>query len=248
MIDLTGKVIVITGGAKGIGAASVRALCESGAQVSFSYNTSRSLASQLCDELRGQGHRVMAQCVNVRSLQDIVRFYDRTVQEYGRVDVLVNNAGLRFESSLTDTTLSDWDSVFHVNARGAFLTAKVFAPSMAVSRGGKIINVASLLGQEGAARHSAYAASKAAMIAMTKSLAKEYGSSGIAINAICPGFVMTSEYDSMKAAWARRRSLLEVDHCLRDYTNFLCFLSSDLIRGVSGRVFNADSRIGDSVE
>lgn len=178
---------LVTGASRGIGAAIARALAEKGFAVAVHYNRSEAeahaLAAELPDAIAVQADMADAQAVE-RMVQEVAR-------HYGRIDVLVNNAGIALWKLTMDTTVEEWDRIFAVNVRGAFVAAKTALPYMVEQQSGSIINVSSMWGQVGASCEAAYSAGKAALIGFTKALAKEMGAAGIRVNCICPGVIAT---------------------------------------------------------
>lgn len=171
--------------------------------------------------------------------------YHYVIEKYKRVDILINNAGVNSDSYANFMSIDKWDDVIKTNLTGVFLCTRYFTKNMIKNKYGKVINIASLKGQLGSEGQSNYAASKAGVIGYSRSLAKELGKLGVSINVICPGYIKTDLNcnDTRKNIIANQMSVMSVDHSLEDYKNFTLFLASDYISGVSGQVFNIDSRI-----
>ncbi len=187
MIGVTGKVAVITGAASGIGRATAELFVASGARVviaDLDDGRGAELARRLGDAARFQRTDVSAPA-------DAERLMHRAAEEFGRVDVVVNNAGVQVAGAVTELSESDWDRTFAVNVRGCFLTTRAAVPRLREAGGGAIVNVASIAGIKGGAGMSAYAASKGAVIALTTSLAAELAADGIRVNCVCPGWIDT---------------------------------------------------------
>lgn len=181
------KTVFITGGSRGIGAAIARLFHLNGYNVAINYNNSEKEAQRLKEELPG----AIILKGDVSNEQDVSNMLQKAIEHFGKIDVLVNNAGVSLCSLVTDTSLTDWETVFSVNVTGTFLASKYAAKEMIKNHQGKIINISSIWGVSGASCESCYSASKGAIIAFTKALAKELGPSGITVNCVAPGFIDT---------------------------------------------------------
>ncbi len=189
--SLEGKVCLITGGGRGIGAAVARAVAAQGASVAINFLHSQKEAGSLVEELQQQGHKALALQADISREEEVSRLFDEIRSAWGEVELLVNNAGVALRTLVQETTTSEWDRVMNVNLKGAFLCCREALPYMIRKRYGRIVNIASIQGISGASYESVYAASKGGLIAFTKSLASEVGPSGITVNAIAPGPVAT---------------------------------------------------------
>lgn len=170
---------------------------------------------------------------------------DRVGKELGAIDILINNAGIFSGRVLPLTSYEEWQKVLAVNLTGIFNTCKSTSRKMMQRKRGKIINIASLKGVTGGEGETAYAASKAGVIALTKGLARELAPFGIAVHAVCPGFISSalSEFDVQLKAQEAKQSLMDIEHNLDDAVNFISFLCGDSLKSVTGQVFHIDSRI-----
>ena len=194
--DLSGRKAVVTGGAQGIGRAIVERFLESGADVAI-WDRDQALAQKTADALKGKG-RVAAIAVDVTLYADVERARDATIKALGAIDILVNNAGISGPNVPTwDYPLEAWRSVMSVNLDGPFHCCRAVAPAMIAQKYGRIVNIASIAGKEGNPNAPAYSASKAAVIALTKSLGKELAGYDIAVNAITPAAARTAIFDQM---------------------------------------------------
>jgi NAD(P)-dependent dehydrogenase (short-subunit alcohol dehydrogenase family) len=245
--DLEGRVAIVTGASSGLGEQFARALAGSGAAVVLAARRGealRSLAAELAEE-----HGVPALPVetDVAREADIVRLVARTVEELGTVDVLVNNAGMYIVKPLIEQTLDDWRTVMDVNLTSAFLGCREVAKVMIPKRSGSIVNIASTFGFGGTVfPEVSYYASKGGMIALTKALAVELGTSGIRVNAIAPGFFPTAMSIGAMTDEQIRTSVIEPRTALPELAEnewirgALCFLVSDDARYVTGHTLAVD--------
>ena len=191
MKQLTGKTALVTGGSRGIGRAIVLALAETGADVAFTYVTSRDKAEENCCEARNKGVRCKAYQSNVASAEETERAIKDVIAEFGPIQILVNNAGITRDKSFMRMTKEMWDEVIHVNLDCLYNATHAALPSMVEAGWGRIINVSSIIGQTGNFGQANYAASKASAIAVTQTLARELARKNITVNAVAPGFIET---------------------------------------------------------
>lgn len=188
---LQGKICLVTGASRGIGKAIAAAAAAHGAKVAINYCYSGKLAQQFALELRNQGCQAEIFQTDISSGQQVDRMFTKIEELWGPVDLLVNNAGISYKALITDCSEAEWHKVMDINLKGPFLCSKRALPNMLSARYGRIVNISSIWGVNGASCESVYAASKGGLIAFTKSLAREMGSSGILVNAVAPGPVET---------------------------------------------------------
>lgn len=245
LIDIAGIVVVITGASRGIGAELVRVFAKEGAHVVVNYNSSEKLAYSLLDEISSYNTNCIAVKADVTKQEEVSRLYGTVISKYGKVDILINNAGICDDNLIQLMPEEQWRHVIDINLTGAYLCSRIFSKIMINQKKGKIINISSLKGQEGCVGQTNYAASKAGLIGFTKSLAKELGRYSIPVNAVCPGFIVTdlNRHNKQKQDVAKSKSLLTIDHSMEDLTNFLVYMSSERFKGISGQVYNLDSRL-----
>lgn len=185
------KTIIVTGGSRGIGAAIVKMLAKEGHNVVMNYNKSEERAKNIQNELNSQGCHIEIFKADVSTREDIKKLVEFTVEKYGTIDVLVNNAGIDNEKLFQDITDEDWNKVISTNLYSVFCASQEVVPIMINKKEGCIINISSIYGTNGGSFAVAYSASKAGVDGITKSLAKELGPSGIRVNSIAPGFMNT---------------------------------------------------------
>ena len=194
---LKDKIALITGGSRGIGAAIVRKFAANGATIAFTYHSSSAAADAIVNELTASGATVKAYQSDAGSYEQAEQLIKSVTEDFGRIDVLINNAGITRDNLMLRMNESQWDEVIHTNLKSVFnLTKHVLRP-MLKNRSGSIINMSSVVGDFGNAGQANYAASKAGIFGFTKSIAKEVGSRSIRCNAIAPGFIATEMTDSL---------------------------------------------------
>lgn len=242
---INNKVVVITGASKGLGKALALNIAKFGGRVVINYYHDKLAAESIEQEIEELGGECFLYRADISNENQVQQMYKNVISKYGKVDVLINNAGINNDDYIHWLSTERWNSVIKTNLEGTFLCSKYFSKNMIHNRNGKIINIASLKGQLGAEGQSNYSASKAAIIALTKSMAKEMGEVNISVNAVCPGYIKTdiNRTNRKKYDIAKKMSVLQNEFGLSDFVNFVTFMSSDLIKGVSGQVFNIDSRI-----
>ena len=238
---LQDKIALVTGGSRGIGAAIVRTFAEQGATVAFTYVSSAEKANAIVDELAEKGQTAKAFQSDASSFQQAEELVKSVLEAFGRIDVLVNNAGITRDTLMLRMSEEQWDQVINTNLKSIFnLTKHVIRPMMR-NRGGSIINMSSIVGVTGNAGQANYAASKAGIFGFTKSIAKEMGSRNIRCNAIAPGFIetdMTDELDEKtKEAYLSSIPLKRLGKG-DEIANACVFLGSDLSTYVSGQTLS----------
>ena len=238
---LEGKVALITGAARGIGKAIALKFAEEGADVAFTDLVINEAAEQTVAELEAFGHKVKAYASNAASFDETHAVVDEILKEFGRIDILVNNAGITKDGLMLRMSEQQWDAVLTVNLKSAFNFIHALTPVMAKQRGGSIISMSSVVGVSGNAGQCNYSASKAGMIGLTKSIAKEMGPRGIRANCIAPGFIisdMTAALpDDVREQWVKTIPLRR-GGTPEDVAKVALFLASDLSAYVSGQVIH----------
>lgn len=238
---LEGKVAVVTGAARGIGKAIALKFASEGADVAFTDLVIDDNAKATEAEIAAFGVRAKGYASNAANYDDTHNVVDEIMKDFGRIDILVNNAGITRDGLMMRMDEKQWDAVINVNLKSAFNFIHAVTPIMMRQRGGSIINMASVVGVSGNAGQSNYSASKAGMIGLAKSIAKELGSRGIRANAIAPGFIITDMTaqlsEDVRDAWAKLIPLRR-GGTPEDVANVATFLASDLSSYVTGQVIH----------
>jgi 3-oxoacyl-[acyl-carrier protein] reductase len=197
---LTGRTALVTGASRGIGKAITLMLAEEGADIAFTYKSASSAADEVVEAIRAKGVRAVAHQADAKDPASTEQVVNDVVRELGRIDILVNNAGITRDRLLVRMSEEDWDEVIDTNLKSAFIYCKAVVRHMVSQRRGKIINVASIAGVLGNPGQTNYAAAKSGMIGLTKTVAKEYASRNIQVNAVAPGFVATEMVEKLDAS------------------------------------------------
>lgn len=240
---LTGKTALVTGAARGIGKAIALKFAEEGANIAFTDLVIDENGEATKAEIEAKGVKCMAYASNAADFAQTAEVVGQVHKDFGSIDILVNNAGITKDGLMMRMTEAQWDAVINVNLKSAFNFIHACTPIMMRQRSGSIINMASVVGVHGNAGQSNYAASKAGMIALAKSVAQEMGSRGIRANAIAPGFIETAMTaalpDEVRADWAKKIPLRRGGQP-EDIANVATFLASDLASYVTGQVLQVD--------
>jgi 3-oxoacyl-[acyl-carrier protein] reductase len=241
MEDTLSKVAIITGAARGIGKAISKRLSQEGIAVALCDLLDE--VSATAEELKSEGANVLPLQADVTDLEAVELIVKTTLDKLGSVDILVNNAGIVRDALLVRMKESDWDAVIAVNLKGAFNCIKAVARPMMKQRAGRIINISSVMGLTGNVGQANYSASKAGIIGLTKSAAKELGRRGINVNAIAPGFIMSKMTESLpedQKKMALNSIPLGFLGSPEDVANAVAFLVSDSARYITGQVIQVD--------
>jgi meso-butanediol dehydrogenase / (S,S)-butanediol dehydrogenase / diacetyl reductase len=189
-MELKGQIAIVTGGGRGIGRAIALALAREGADIVIA-ELDQAGAKRTAEEVGALGRRSLATTTDVTSRADLRAMVDRAKAEFGRIDILINNAGIYRAASTLDVTEDHWDAIMNINAKAVFFATQAVLPTMMAQKSGAIVNLASMAGKIGSKTNLPYNASKAAVVSMTKSLALAHAGDGIRVNCVCPGFVET---------------------------------------------------------
>ena len=241
LIMLKGKIALITGAAQGIGKGIALEYAKKGATVAFTVRKHDERSESLVNEIAAMGGTAKAYAADAASFTSASEVVTEVMKDFGRIDILVNNAGITKDGLLMRMTEEQWDMVINTNLKSAFNYIHALTPIMMKQRSGSIINMTSIVGISGNAGQANYSASKAGMIGLTKSVAKELGSRGVRVNAIAPGFIATEMTgvlnEDTKKQWILNIPLRR-EGKVEDVAGVAVFLASDLASYVSGQVIN----------
>ena len=238
---LEGKVALVTGAGRGIGKAIALRFAQEGANVAFTDLAVNEAVEETVKEIEAMGVKAKAYASNAANFDETHEVVKQIVEDFGRIDVLVNNAGITKDGLMMRMSEAQWDAVINVNLKSAFNFIHAVTPVMAKQRGGSIINMSSVVGVSGNAGQCNYSASKAGMIGLAKSIAKEMGPRGIRANCIAPGFIVTDMTNQLsqevKDQWAQQIPMRR-GGTPEDVANVALFLASDLSSYVSGQTIH----------
>jgi 3-oxoacyl-[acyl-carrier protein] reductase len=238
---MTGQVAIVTGASRGIGRATAIALAAAGAKVVVNYARSPEAAERAVQEIKNQGGEAIAVQADVSQTEDVDRLIKTTQDTYGRIDVLVNNAGITRDTLLLRMKLEDWQAVMDLNLTGVFLCTRAVSKIMLKQKSGRIINIASVAGLMGNPGQANYSAAKAGVIGFTKTVAKELASRGITVNAVAPGFIETDMTHGLGAEEILKFIPLNRFGKPEEVAGLISFLAGDPAAAyITGQTFNVD--------
>jgi len=252
-LGLSGKVAIVTGGARGIGGSIVEGFAREGASVVIG-DILFDAAQELAAKLAQGGSRAIAVKTDVSRKSDADNLAAVTMKEFGKIDILVNAAGIVRDTRLVDIEEAEWEQIIGVNAKGVYLVTKAVAPHMIAARYGKIVNISSRSGKDAQAGLSHYGASKFAVIGFTQAIAKELAEYDINVNAVCPGILRTDMWEKIldirsarygiprEEIWARMMDSIPLKRpqLPEDIANVVLFLSSDVSRNITGEAISVN--------
>jgi 3-oxoacyl-[acyl-carrier protein] reductase len=241
MIALSEQVAIVTGASRGIGRATALALAATGVKVVVNYAQSSAAADSVVQEIQQDGGTAIAVKADVSKSEEVENLIQQTQEQWGRVDILVNNAGITRDNLLLRMKLEDWQAVIDLNLTGVFLTTKVVSKLMLKQKSGRIINITSVAGLMGNPGQANYSAAKAGVIGFTKTVAKEFASRGVTVNAVAPGFIATDMTHDLKADEILKFIPLARYGQPEEVAGMIRFLAIDPAAAyITGQVFNVD--------
>lgn len=242
--ELEGRVALVTGASRGIGAIIAARLARAGASVGVNYRSSQDRAAEVVDSITNQGGEAMLVPADVSEEKSAEAAVKQVVDRWGRIDILVNNAGITRDRLLLRMTADDWDQVLNVDLRGAFLCTKYVMPHLIRQRQGRIVNISSVVGIGGNPGQANYAAAKAGLIGFTKSVAREVASRNVTVNALAPGFIDSGGMVDQLSDEARQKILsrIPMGHfgSGKDVAEAVLFLCSSGAGYITGQVLTID--------
>lgn len=244
-MKLKGKVALVTGAAQGIGKAIALLLARNGADIVVS-DINLEKAEETAREIQGTGQKAMTIKVDVVNSEEVERMVQAIMERFGHVDILVNNAGIARDKLILRMTEGDWDMVINVNLKGTFNCTKAVVKHMSKQRSGKIVSIASVVGEMGNAGQGNYSASKAGIIGFTKTIAREFAQRGINVNAIAPGYIETPMTDVLPEKTKEElKRLIPMERLGRpdDVAEAVLFLVSEASSYITGQVLNVNGGI-----
>ncbi len=245
-MDFSGRVALVTGGARGIGRATVLSLAKAGADVVVNYLENREAATEVVTRAQSLGRKAIAVQANVGVPAQVEALFDALDREFGRLDILINNAGVGTIKPLEEVTPDFWDEILRVDLTGPFLCTKAAAPRMKQRRYGRIVNVSSIGGAHGMAMDAPYSAAKSGIFGLTKSTARYLGAFNITVNTVCPGPTDTELSRKLPAEMREavaKSSALGRMGTPEDVADAILFFASDYSRHVTGQMILVDGGI-----
>ena len=245
-MDLSNRVAIVTGSGRGIGSAIALRLAEAGATIVINDIGDMTPAESVAEEISKMGGDSLVVSANISNSGEVNRLVETTIETYGKVDILVNNAGITRDQLIMRMSDDDWDAVLGVNLKSVFLCTRAVLRPMMKQRWGRIVSMASIVGLIGNAGQANYASSKAGIIGLTRTIAKEVGSRGITANAVAPGFIdtlMTQQLTDERKKALADQILLGYLGTPRDVAEAVAFLASEEARYITGQVLTVDGGI-----
>lgn len=243
LINLENKTAIVTGGSMGIGAEIAVKLAQCGANVAVNYRKHKEEAEAVAEKVRDCGGRTLVFQADISSFSDAGKMVEKVLAEFGRIDILVNNAGINWDGVIWKMTEEQWDTVVNINLKGYFNFIRAVASLFREQKSGKLVNITSINGLRGKFGQANYASTKAGIIGLTKTVARELGKYSVNVNAVAPGLIetdMMKNADEVVRQKAMEEIILKRFGQTDDVANLVAFLCSDLARHITGEVIKVD--------
>ena len=238
---LTDKVAIVTGASRGIGKATALALAAQGAKLVINYASNSEAADAVVAEITSAGGEAIAISADISQADAVDKMVKQTKEKFGKIDILVNNAGITRDTLILRMKPEDWQAVINLNLTGVFLCCKAVSKLMLKQKSGRIINISSVAGVMGNPGQANYSAAKAGVIGLTKTLAKEFASRGVTVNAVAPGFIETDMTEGLQAEEILKAIPLSRYGKPEEIADMICFLAGSTASNyITGQVFNVD--------
>ena len=242
-MEFEGKVALITGGSMGIGTAISLELAKNGANVALTYRSHESEALAIAGEIESMGRKAKAYRIDVSEFDAVQTLVEAVIEEFGRLDILINNAGMNWDGVVWKMTEEQWDKVIDVDLKGTFNFIRAVAPLFREQKSGKIINITSINGLRGKFGQSNYSAAKAGTIGLTKTVAREMGKYNVNVNSVAPGMILTDMFKDLPEEFKQKAADETVFNRLgypEDVAHVVTFLASEKSRHITGEVIKVD--------
>ena len=242
-MEFEGKVALITGGSMGIGTAISLDLAKNGANVALTYRSHESEALAIAGEIESMGRKAKAYRIDVSEFDAVQTLVEAVIKEFGRLDILINNAGMNWDGVVWKMTEEQWDKVIDVDLKGTFNFVRAVAPLFREQKSGKIINITSINGLRGKFGQSNYSAAKAGTIGLTKTVAREMGKYNVNVNSVAPGMILTDMFKDLPEEFKQKAADETVFNRLgypEDVAHLVTFLASEKSRHITGEVIKVD--------
>lgn len=242
-MELDGKVALVTGGSMGIGTAISLDLAQNGADVALTYRKHEEEAKKIAEQIIGMGCKAKACKIDISDFDAVQKLVSDVAEEFGHLDILINNAGMNWDGVVWKMTEEQWDAVINVDLKGTFNFIRAIAPIFREQKSGRIVNITSINGLRGKFGQTNYSAAKAGAIGLTKTVARELGKYNVSVNAVAPGMILTDMFKDLPEEFKQKAADETVFNRLgqpEDIANIVTFLASEKARHITGEVIKVD--------
>jgi len=242
-MDLKGKAALVTGGSMGIGTEISLDLARNGADVALTYRKHEKEAMEVADQIKAMGHKGKAYKIDVSEFEAVQKLVKKVLEDFGGIDILINNAGMNWDGGVWKMTEEQWDAVVNVDLKGTFNFVRAVAPLFREQKSGKIVNITSINALRGKFGQTNYSAAKAGQIGLTKAVARELGKYSVNVNAVAPGMIETEMYKDLSEEFMEKAAAETVVNRIgqpEDVAQLVTFLASEKARHITGEVIKVD--------